>query len=277
MPSSNCRAVVRARISCCCWKSSETISWARFNDRIPRMKATASSSTTTSPRPVSSLLIPIFTIINYSNSVVSGTNIALAARARAPLTSHFEYLSNYEGGPCPPYMSGHGVLGFPRTPIFIKKSLVAQASSLCWRRLKPAATFCQFTLLTPIAKSLPDTTYSNSNPGVIVLREKLLVVLLHRLFRQHDHVQLLAQHHQPAQELQPLFQGRGVKTVDAGGAGVLLELHPEVQLPEDLGQEPPPAHPAGQLRPAAVEGETHIALARHPQVRLDGGEVEPQA
>ena len=53
--------------------------------------------------------------------LVSGTKIALAARARAPLTKHDEYLGNYEGGPCPPYMSGHDVLGFPRTPIFIKK------------------------------------------------------------------------------------------------------------------------------------------------------------
>ena len=58
---------------------------------------------------------------------MSGTKIALAARAFAPLTKHDEELGNYEGGPCPPYMSGHDVLGFPRTPIFIKKSLVAQA------------------------------------------------------------------------------------------------------------------------------------------------------
>jgi hypothetical protein len=34
----------------------------------------------------------------------------------------FKILSNYEGGPCPPSMSGHGVLGFPRTPIFIRKT-----------------------------------------------------------------------------------------------------------------------------------------------------------
>jgi len=89
---------------------------------------------------------------------VSGTKIALAARAFAPLTKHDEELGNYEGGPCPPYMSGHDVLGFPRTPIFIKKSLVAQAFQPVPAQAKAAAAFCQYTRLTPSTKSLPDTT-----------------------------------------------------------------------------------------------------------------------
>ena len=54
---------------------------------------------------------------------MSGTKMALAARAFVPLTKHDEDLGNYEGGPRPPSRSGHDVLGFPRTPIFIKKIL----------------------------------------------------------------------------------------------------------------------------------------------------------
>jgi len=48
--------------------------------------------------------------------------------------------------------------GFPSSS---KKSLVAQASSLCRRRLKPAATFFQCSRLTLNVKSLPDITESD--------------------------------------------------------------------------------------------------------------------